>query len=98
MTQLIDEKVFDWIGKNLTDKPVSTITNSYKGLIGCTDQGPWVEGQGPSLVVQWVVTQDPGGHWMTDQTRAYPGLLLSTTSSSSPSDEVWRKHKKIDGN
>lgn len=68
--------------------PVSTITNSSEGSTGGTDQGPWVGGQGPNLAVQWVATLDPGGHWKTGQTRASRGLLLSTTSSSSPSGEV----------
>lgn len=50
-------------------------------------------GQGPNLVVQWVVTQDPGGHLMMGQTHAFQGLLLSKTSSSSPSDEGLGQHK-----
>lgn len=79
--------------ENLSEMPVSTITNSSKGSTGGTDQGPSVGGQGPNLAVQWVATLDPGGHWMTGQTRASRGLLLSTTSSSSPSGEVWRQHK-----
>lgn len=53
-----------------------------------------MEGQGPNLVVQWVVTQDPGGHLMMGQTHASQGLLLSKTASSSPADEGLGQHEK----
>lgn len=61
----------------------------------CTDQGPWVGGQEPNLVGQWVVIQGLGGRWMMGQTHDGRGPLLVETSASSPSDEGWRKHAEI---
>lgn len=63
-------------------------------LYRCTDQGPWVEGQGPNLVGRWAEKRGLGGHRMTGRTRDDQDLRLSKTSASSPSDEAWRQYVK----
>ena len=76
---------------------VAALCASVRPLLRCTDQGPWVGGQGPSLVGQWVVTQGPGGHWMTGRTHGGQDQRLLKTAASSPSDEDWKWHKVKQG-